>query len=101
MNFTIPLVHFPSFVQPEDTKENKAKAEALKAAGNKLVASKQYQEAIAKYDEAIALDPTNAVYYANRAAAYSQDGDHANAVEDAKKAIEVDPKYSKAYSRMG
>ncbi len=37
----------------------------------------------------------------NRAAAYSHDGDHANAVEDSKKAIEVDPDYSKSYSRMG
>lgn len=35
------------------------------------------------------------------AAAYSQQGDHEKAVNDAKKAIEVDPKYSKAYSRMG
>lgn len=35
------------------------------------------------------------------AAAYSQQGDHEKAVNDAKKAVEVDPKYSKAYSRMG
>lgn len=35
------------------------------------------------------------------AAAYSQQGDHEKAVKDAEKAIEVDPKYSKAYSRMG
>ncbi|KAI9343451.1 hypothetical protein DFJ73DRAFT_841641 [Zopfochytrium polystomum] len=79
----------------------KAKAEALKAAGNKLMGSQQYKEAIEKYTEAIAIDGSNAVYYSNRAAAYSQDGDHANAVEDAKRAIEVDPDFSKAYSRMG
>lgn len=35
------------------------------------------------------------------AAAYSQQGDHEKAVSDAQKAVEVDPKYSKAYSRMG
>ncbi|KAJ1569308.1 hypothetical protein HK405_006837 [Cladochytrium tenue] len=95
--------------------EIKAKAEALKAAGNKFMAAQQYKEAIDKYTEAIALDASNAVYFANRlvaadsfpfpstyrAAAYSQDGDHASAVEDAKRAIEVDPDYSKAYSRMG
>ncbi|KAJ3333440.1 hypothetical protein HDU76_008062 [Blyttiomyces sp. JEL0837] len=79
----------------------KAKAEALKSAGNKLMADRKYKEAIEKYTDAIALDPENAVYYANRAAAFSQDGDHASAVEDAKKAVEVDPDYSKAYSRMG
>jgi tetratricopeptide (TPR) repeat protein len=30
------------------------------------MANKKYQEAIAKYTEAIGLDPNNAVYYANR-----------------------------------
>lgn len=35
------------------------------------------------------------------AAAYSQQGDHQKAVDDAKKAAEIDPSYSKAYSRMG
>jgi small glutamine-rich tetratricopeptide repeat-containing protein alpha len=35
------------------------------------------------------------------AAAYSQQGDHEKAVQDAEKAVEIDPKYSKAYSRMG
>ncbi|KAJ3218844.1 Adenylate kinase 7 [Dinochytrium kinnereticum] len=79
----------------------KAKAEALKGAGNKLMAERKYDEAIAKYSEAIELDPANAVYYSNRAAAYSQSGDHTNAVEDAKLAVEADPDYSKAYSRMG
>ncbi|KAI9325075.1 hypothetical protein BDR26DRAFT_880001 [Obelidium mucronatum] len=81
--------------------DSKAQAEAAKAVGNKLMAEKKYQAAIAKYTEAIELDGSNAVYYANRAAAYSQDGDHANAVEDSKRAIEADPDYSKAYSRMG
>ncbi|KAI8854405.1 hypothetical protein BC829DRAFT_379888 [Chytridium lagenaria] len=85
----------------DDKEAIKAKAEALKGAGNKLMADRKYAEAIAKYTEAIELDPGNAVYYANRAAAYSQSGDHANAVEDAKLAVEADPDYSKAYSRMG
>ncbi|KAJ3158331.1 hypothetical protein HK101_001358 [Irineochytrium annulatum] len=80
---------------------NKAKAESLKGLGNKLMSEKKYSEAIDKYTEAIALDSSNAVYYANRAAAHSQAGDHAGAVEDAKLAVEVDPDYSKAYSRMG
>lgn len=38
-------------------------------------------------------------YYS--AAAYSQMGDHQNAIKDSLKAAEVDPKYSKAYSRLG
>ena len=35
------------------------------------------------------------------AAAYSQNGEYEKAVEDAKFATEVDPAYSKAYSRLG
>ena len=37
----------------------------------------------------------------NSAAAYSQMGDHENAIADSLKAAEVDPSYSKAYSRLG
>ena len=37
----------------------------------------------------------------DRAAAYSQQGNHEQAIEDSKTAIELDPSYSKAYSRMG
>ncbi|KAI8608576.1 hypothetical protein BC830DRAFT_1071890 [Chytriomyces sp. MP71] len=81
--------------------DRKARAEECKAQGNKLMADKKFKAAVAKYTEAIELDGSNAVYYANRAAAYSQDEDYANAVEDSKRAIEVDPDYSKAYSRMG
>ncbi|KAI9358603.1 hypothetical protein DFJ73DRAFT_145179 [Zopfochytrium polystomum] len=90
-----------SSAKKESPEVAKEKAEALKAAGNKLMASHQYKDAIKKYSEAIAIDSSNATYYSNRAAAYSQDGDHAKAVEDAKQAIEVDPDFSKAYSRMG
>ncbi|KAI7902452.1 uncharacterized protein BX663DRAFT_75858 [Cokeromyces recurvatus] len=83
------------------SEENKKAAEEKKAMGNRKVTERNYPEAIKLYTEAIELDGTNAVYYANRAAAYSQQGDHEKAVNDAKKAIEIDPKYSKAYSRMG
>ncbi|KAF7721223.1 hypothetical protein EC973_005099 [Apophysomyces ossiformis] len=85
----------------ELSEEDKAKAEELKAAGNRKVAERNYPEAIKLYTEAITINGTQAVYYANRAAAYSQQGDHQKAVDDAKKAIEIDPNYVKSYSRMG
>ncbi|KAF9133053.1 hypothetical protein BGW39_010743 [Mortierella sp. 14UC] len=95
----------------EPTAEEKKNAEDLKVAGNRKVNEKDYAEAIRLYGEAIVLNPKNAVYYANRyefrvssrlsAAAYSQMGDHQNAITDSLKAAEVDPSYSKAYSRLG
>ncbi|KAI8995446.1 hypothetical protein BD414DRAFT_410494, partial [Trametes punicea] len=68
---------------------DKAAAEKHKAAGNAHMSAKKYDEAIKAYADAIALDPTNAVYYSNRAAAYSSKGEHSSAVLDAEKAIEV------------
>ncbi|GMG30022.1 unnamed protein product [Ambrosiozyma monospora] len=82
----------------EKVKEN---AEALKLQGNKAMAQKDFDTAIAKYTEAIKLVPTNAVFYSNRAAAYSSQRKHELALQDAIKATEVQPTYAKAWSRMG
>lgn len=87
--------------EEEEVVIDKAKAEKLKSEGNKLLASKEFNQAVEKYTDAIAADPTNAVYYGNRAAAYSQLSHHELAVYDAKKALQINPDYSKAYSRLG
>ncbi|KAJ1850418.1 Small glutamine-rich tetratricopeptide repeat-containing protein 2 [Coemansia sp. RSA 486] len=89
----------PSAVGPSE--DDRKRAEELKAEGNALVAKKEYTAAINAYTNAIELVNDNAVYYGNRAAAYSQNGDHAEAVDDAKKALEVDPNYVRGYSRLG
>lgn len=81
--------------------ETRQKAEDLKKQGNDKLTAKAFTEAIALYTEAIALVPDNAVYYANRAAAHSQVGNHQAAVDDSKSAIAIDGKYVKAYSRLG
>ncbi|CEP10317.1 hypothetical protein [Parasitella parasitica] len=97
---TAPKVE-SKFLFASISEEDKQAAEQKKAEGNRKVAERNYPEAIKLYTEAISLNGNNAVYYANRAAAYSQQGDHQKAVDDAEKAIQVDSKYSKAYSRMG
>lgn len=79
----------------------KVAADALKAEGNKAMAARDFPEAIAKYSAAIALDPHNVVYLSNRAAAYSSSNKHAEAAVDAENAIELDPTFAKAYSRLG
>jgi small glutamine-rich tetratricopeptide repeat-containing protein alpha len=81
--------------------EDKAAAEKYKQEGNALMSSKQYDKAIHAYTEATKLDPSNPVYYSNRAAAHSSKSDHLTAAVDAEKAIELDPKFTKGYSRLG
>ena len=76
-------------------------AEKLKSAGNAAMQQKDYKTAIAKYTEAISFSPTNPIYLSNRAAAYSASGDHTAAAADAEIAVSADPKYTKAWSRLG
>lgn len=76
-------------------------AEKCKSAGNAAMQQKDYKTAIAKYTEAISLSPANPIYHSNRAAAYSASGDHTAAAADAEAAVAADPKYTKAWSRLG
>ncbi|KFM59041.1 Small glutamine-rich tetratricopeptide repeat-containing protein alpha, partial [Stegodyphus mimosarum] len=77
------------------------RAEAMKNLGNDLMKSNRFHEAVKYYTAAIELDSQNAIYYGNRAAAYSKLNEFQNAIKDCEKAIELDPKYAKAYGRMG
>lgn len=76
-------------------------AEQLKSAGNAAMAQKDYATAIEKYTQAINLAPSNPIYLSNRAAAHSASGKHAEAAADAEIAVAADPKYTKAWSRLG
>ncbi|KAG6970173.1 hypothetical protein JG688_00004987 [Phytophthora aleatoria] len=77
-------------------------AEAFKADGNKLLADKQFSDAVEMYTRAIELDPENAVYYSNRSAAYLAMGDaRGKALKDAERCIELKPDWWKGYSRKG
>jgi small glutamine-rich tetratricopeptide repeat-containing protein alpha len=79
----------------------KAEAEKLKAQGNSFMSSKRYDQAIDAYTKAIAIDGNNAVYFSNRAAAYSSKGEHSKAVNDAQAATRIDPLFTKGYNRLG
>ncbi|KAG2414000.1 hypothetical protein HFD88_003191 [Aspergillus terreus] len=78
-----------------------AESDKLKSEGNAAMARKEYTVAIERYTQALAIAPANPIYLSNRAAAYSASGQHEKAAEDAELATAVDPKYSKAWSRLG
>ncbi|XP_076636050.1 small glutamine-rich tetratricopeptide repeat-containing protein alpha [Colletes latitarsis] len=86
---------------PEATPEAKATAERLKNDGNTLMKAGKHHEAIANYTKAIELDGRNAVFYCNRAAAYSKIGNHEQAIKDCQTTLSIDPSYCKAYGRLG
>ena len=57
----------------------------------------KFGQAIDLYTQAIELSGQNAVYWANRAFAHTKLEEYGSAIQDASKAIEIDPKYSKAW----
>ncbi|KAF4612295.1 hypothetical protein D9613_004070 [Agrocybe pediades] len=75
-------------------------AERLKTEGNAFHVTGKYREAYKKYSEAIKEDPTNAVYYANRAASSLAMKEFMDASSDSQKATELDPTYAKAWGRL-
>lgn len=89
----------PTAAAPTD--EEKKQAESLKSRGNSAMATKDYASAIDLYTQALALVPGNPIFLSNRAAAYSASKDHESARADAEASVAADPKYTKAWSRLG
>ncbi|KAH8334426.1 hypothetical protein KR059_010110 [Drosophila kikkawai] len=73
----------------------------LKEKGNQALNAEKFDEAVAAYTEAIALDGQNHVLYSNRSAAYAKAGKFQAALEDAEKTIQLNPTWPKGYSRKG
>lgn len=82
----------------EVSEEQKNEAELCKNTGNTHMKNSSYIEAVAEYTKAINLNPDNAVYYCNRAAAYSRLEKHLEAINDCKEAIKLDPAYGSLWS---
>ncbi|KAK3140499.1 hypothetical protein QOZ80_5AG0401860 [Eleusine coracana subsp. coracana] len=80
---------------------NAQKAEELKVKANDAFKANKFAQAIELYSQAIELNSSNAVYWANRAFAHTKLEEYGSAVQDATKAIEIDPRYSKGYYRRG
>jgi len=70
-------------------------AEEWKNKGNDALKAEKFQEAIDCYTKAISFDPQNHVLYSNRSAAYVKANDGENALKDADKTVEINPKWGR------
>lgn len=80
------------------------RAEEVKGEGNKLLLAKDYEGAERCYTEALELSPdgpNSHVYLCNRAAALCYLGRNDDAVVDCQEAIDLNPSYAKAFTRLG
>jgi tetratricopeptide (TPR) repeat protein len=69
--------------------------------GREALDKKDYDLAIACFDEAIRINPRNANAYNNRGCAYGAKRDSKAAIEDFSNAIRINPKSSFAFTRRG
>lgn len=70
---------------------------ALNSRGNVYLNLKDYDRAIADYDQAIELNAKYAVAFSNRGAAYRSKGRYDRAIQDYDRAIEIIPNYAVAF----
>ncbi|KAM7200255.1 DnaJ subfamily C member 7 [Rhypophila sp. PSN 637] len=91
----------PHRSQPASPTQTAAEdAERFKNDGNKYFGEKNYTRAIQLYTKAVELQPGNATYLGNRAAAYMGAGRYLEALEDCKKAADMDGKNAKVIMRL-
>jgi len=76
---------------PEERKKLEDKKAAIRAKdrGNELYKDKKFDEAIAAYNEAIALDPTNMTFLSNKAAVYFTTKQYDECIVACTEAVEV------------
>jgi len=68
---------------------------------NAAFVDEEFQKALSKFTEAIALDGNNSEYYSKRSHCHYQMENYTDSIADAKKAIELDQNNAKAYFRKG
>jgi len=75
-------------------------AEQLKGAGNTFFKNGQYEQAIAKYNEATAIDPNVPAYWSNMAACHEKLQQYDKMESAARNCIKADRNFVKGYFRL-
>jgi len=80
-----------SNLSPEERekKETEKKARLKKVEGNAFYKAKKFDEALAAYDEAIAIDPTCMTFLLNKAAVYFAQKKYDECIEECNKSLEI------------
>uniref|UniRef100_A0A1B6CMH6 RNA polymerase II-associated protein 3 n=1 Tax=Clastoptera arizonana TaxID=38151 RepID=A0A1B6CMH6_9HEMI len=86
-----------NFKDEKNLKKEEAQYEKL--LGNRYVQDGKWDEAIAAYSRAIAADPNDAIFYANRALCYLKKNMWKDAESDCTRSIYIDKTYVKSYHR--
>lgn len=84
-----------------EAKVDIAKAEEFKSQGNKYVEQNNFMGAIERYSLAIQHDPSNAIYWSNRAFCHIKMENYGLAISDATTGITANKNYAKAFYRRG
>eukprot|EP00877_Chromochloris_zofingiensis_P014877 jgi/Chrzof1/9643/Cz04g10220.t1 len=71
-----------------------------KDAGNAAFSSQNYDTAVQHFSKCVELDPTDAVHYSNRSAAYANLAKYDEALADAQKVIAMKPNWVKGHARL-
>lgn len=81
--------------------QDEGKAQEAKQRGNDFFREKKFPEAIKEYEEAVKRAPNDAAIRNNLSAALTKIMDFNGAKTQIEKALELDPKYTKAWARKG
>ncbi|KAJ7003888.1 hsp70-Hsp90 organizing protein 3-like [Populus alba x Populus x berolinensis] len=76
-------------------------AEEEREKGNESFKQQKYPEAVKHYSESLRRNPKDPKTYSNRAACYTKLGALPEGLKDAEMCIELDPTFSKGYTRKG
>lgn len=80
---------------------SKELAAAAKAKGNAAFSTKNFEEAITHFTEAISHDATDHVFFSNRSACFASLEQYERAFEDGAQCVKLKPDWPKGYTRKG